>query len=152
MYIEVFSKNEADMKLNRLIRVIESIDNEIKDEAAIFKSSKSSKNTNYNLISNGMNSNDSKVFSDLADSLEYAEKIMNIDEESMRIHLMESTASNRWVTGNLSAISRLVKNDSFMNPKIGNQSQLQLKYSPSRKAPSSMISSPRRGSAQNSFT
>ncbi|KAK8894939.1 hypothetical protein M9Y10_023381 [Tritrichomonas musculus] len=152
MYIEIFSKNEADMKLNRLIRVIESIDNEIKDEAAIFKSSKSSKNTNYNLISNGMNSNDSKVFSDLADSLEYAEKIMNIDEESMRIHLMESTASNRWVTGNLSAISRLVKNDSFMNPKIGNQSQLQLKYSPSRKAPSAMILSPRRGSAQNSFT
>ena len=151
-FIENFSKSGDDMKLNKLIKIVESIEKEIRNDNTPNKNRNMSFSIDQNDF-NYMNSIDSpKMFSDLINTLENGEKIMNIDEESMRMHLMDLTASNRWIANNLSAMSRFIENENISNSSIlNNRSQLQLQYSPGRTAPIGMMS-PRREYRQTSFT
>ena len=128
------------MKLNKLIKIIENLEKEIKDEVATFYSSKSSRYVSSNDL----------ITSSLADSLDYGERIMQIDEESMRNELMETAASNRWIANNFYAIAKSIEKENILNASFGNRSQLQLKYSPERKVPIAM-NSPRRENKQTSF-
>lgn len=151
-FMENFSKNGVDMKLNRLLKIIENIENELRDDTAILGSSSSNRNMNYSVIpsdSNYLNSLDSpKMFGDLINTLKNGETILNMNDESMRMHLIDLTNSNRWIASSLSAMPKFIQKENVSNSNIGigSRSQLQLQYSPNRN-----LMSPRRGNMQNSF-